>query len=75
MGLNGRSGVVMSLMLRFLCMCQSPVDLVKMQISFSSVLVSCGCCDKLRQTGWCKTSEICSVIVLKVTSVVSVSLG
>lgn len=39
------------------------------------ILVSCGCCNKLPQTGWLKITEINSLSILEVGSPKSVSLG
>lgn len=39
-------------------------DSCRLVQNFSGVLVSCGCCDRLPQTAWFKTTEIYSLTVL-----------
>ena len=43
--------------------------------SLGNMLVSCGCCKKFLHTCWLKTTQICCLAVLEVSSLRSVSLG
>ena len=48
----------------------------RMPISgFGSVLVSCGCCNKLQQSWWLKTAETSSLSVLEARSSASFPRG
>ena len=50
------------------------IQILNENTTWGLVLVSCGCCNKLSQTGWLKTSEICSLTALETRNLKSVLL-